>query len=170
MNAGAYGGEIKDILEEVLVLTTDGDLIVRKANELELAYRSSVIQKNGDIVLKAKFSLRKKNREDIQNVVNELTRKREDSQPLEFPSAGSIFKRPTGYFAGKLIQDAGLRGYRIGGAQVSLKHAGFIINAGNASSSDILNLIKHIQTEVKNQFGVELETEVKLIGKFNHCI
>jgi UDP-N-acetylmuramate dehydrogenase len=170
MNAGAYGGEIKDILEEVLVLTTNGDLKVRKVHELELAYRSSVMQKNGDIILKAKFQLCKGNKEDIQDVMNELTRKREESQPLELPSAGSIFKRPTGYFAGKLIQDAGLRGYQIGGAQVSLKHAGFIINAGNASSSDILNLIKHIQTEVKNQFGVELETEVKLIGEFNHGV
>jgi UDP-N-acetylmuramate dehydrogenase len=168
MNAGAYGGEMKDILEEVLVLTVDGDLVVKKVNELELAYRSSVIQKNGGIILKAKFNLRKGNKEDIQGVMNELTRKREASQPLEFPSAGSIFKRPVGYFAGKLIQDAGLRGYQIGGAQVSLKHAGFIINAGNASSSDVLNLIKHIQTEVKNQFGVDLETEVKLVGEFNH--
>ncbi len=170
MNAGAYGGEIKDILEEVLVLTANGDLTVKKVNELELAYRSSVMQKNGDIILKAKFNLRKGNKEDIQNVMNEFTHKREESQPLEFSSAGSIFKRPTGHFAGKLIQDAGLRGYQIGGAQVSLKHAGFIINTGNASSSDILSLINHIQAEVKNLFGVELETEVKLIGEFNHGI
>lgn len=166
MNAGAYGGEIKDILEEVLVLTIEGDLTVKKASELDLGYRSSVIQKNGDIILKAKFNLSKGNKEDIQNEMNEFTRKREESQPLEFPSAGSIFKRPTGYFTGKLIQDANLKGYQIGGAQVSLKHSGFIINTGNATSSDIVSLIKHIQAEVKKLFDVALETEVKLIGDF----
>ncbi|EEG77937.1 UDP-N-acetylmuramate dehydrogenase [Dethiobacter alkaliphilus] len=168
MNAGAYGGEVKDVLEEVLVLTTDGHLVVKSVDELGLGYRTSVMQRNGDIVLKAKFKLQKGNQEVIQNEINELKRKREESQPLELPSAGSTFKRPTGYFAGKLIQDAGLKGYRIGGAQVSLKHAGFVVNSGNASSSDIYNLIRHIQAEVKKQFGVTLETEVKLIGEFNH--
>lgn len=166
MNAGAYGGEIKDILEEVLVLTVKGGLTVRKAEELKLGYRTSAIQKNGDILLKAKFNLRKGDKEEIQNKMNELKRKREETQPLEFPSAGSTFKRPEGYFAGKLIEEANLKGYQIGGAQVSLKHAGFIINTGNASSSDIVNLIKHVQAEVKKHFGVELETEVKFIGEF----
>ena len=165
MNAGAYGGEIKDILEEVLVLTAKGDLTVRKAEDLKLGYRSSVIQDNGDLVLKAKFKLRNGNKEEIKNTMKELMRKREESQPLELPSAGSIFKRPAGHFTGKLIQDAGLRGYQLGGAQVSLKHAGFIVNAGNASSSDILRLIQHIQAEVKRLFDVELETEVRFIGE-----
>ncbi|MCR3922429.1 MAG: UDP-N-acetylenolpyruvoylglucosamine reductase, partial [Firmicutes bacterium] len=138
----------------------------RKADELELGYRTSVMQRNGDIIIKAKFTLRKGNEEAIQNTMDELMRKREESQPLEFPSAGSIFKRPVGHYTGKLIQDANLKGYQIGGAQVSLKHAGFIVNTGNATSSDILNLIKHIQTEVKHRFGAELETEVRLIGDF----
>ncbi|NLZ93704.1 MAG: UDP-N-acetylmuramate dehydrogenase [Firmicutes bacterium] len=166
MNAGAYDGEIKNILEEVLVLTVNGDLLIRKAKELELGYRTSVMQRNGEIILKAKFKLQKGNKDDISQKMKELTQRREKSQPLEFPSAGSIFKRPEGYYTGKLIEDANLKGYKIGGAQVSPKHAGFIINTGNATSSDILNLIKHIQTEVRNRFGVELETEVRTVGEF----
>ncbi len=166
MNAGAYGGEIKNILEEVLVLTLEGELVIKKINELELGYRTSIMQTNGDIILKAKFLLKKGNKEEIQKEMDELSRKREETQPLEYPSAGSAFKRPVGHFTGKLIQETNLRGYQIGGAQVSMKHAGFIINAGNATTSDILKLIKHIQSEVKNHFDVDLETEVRFIGEF----
>jgi len=166
MNAGAYGGEIKNILEEVLVLTLEGELVIKKINELELGYRTSIMQTNGDIILKAKFLLKKGNKEEIQKEMDELSRKREETQPLEYPSAGSTFKRPVGHFTGKLIQKTNLRGYQIGGAQVSMKHAGFIINAGNATTSDILKLIKHIQSEVKNHFDVDLETEVRFIGEF----
>ena len=166
MNAGAYDGEIKNVLEEVLVLTVDGDLLIRKAEELQLGYRTSLVQKNGDIILKAKFKLQKGNKDEIAHKMKELTQRRERSQPLELPSAGSIFKRPAGYYTGKLIEDANLKAYQIGGAQVSPKHAGFIVNTGNATSSDILNLIKHIQGEVKKRFGVELETEVRIVGEF----
>jgi len=165
MNAGAYGGEIKDVLEEVQVITAQGELLVRKIDDLELGYRTSVIQTNGDIVIKARFCLKKGDKIDIKNTMDELTCKREKSQPLEYPSAGSVFKRPEGYFTGKLIQDAGLQGYQIGGAQVSTKHAGFIVNANNATTSDILNLIKHIQHEVKRLYHVELKTEVKVVGE-----
>lgn len=165
MNAGAYGGEIKDVLEEVQVITAEGKRLVRKADELELAYRSSLIQKNGDMVLKAKFRLKSGDQMEIKKTMDELTRNRADKQPLDYPSAGSIFKRPEGHFTGKLIQDANLQGYSIGGAQVSMKHAGFIINTGQAATEDVLNLISHIQQVVKQRFQVELETEVKVIGE-----
>lgn len=165
MNAGAYGGEMKAVLEDVLVLTKDGKLQVRKLDELNLGYRTSTIQTNGDIVLKARLCLKKGDKAEIDQVMAELTKKREQSQPLEFPSAGSVFKRPEGYFTGKLIQDANLRGYQIGGAQVSTKHTGFIVNAGNATTADVMNLIKHIQNEVKRLFHVELETEIRVLGE-----
>lgn len=167
MNAGAYGGEIKDILEEILILTKDGELKTRKTEELELGYRSSIMQNNGDIIVRARFHLNKGDKEEIKNKMAELNSKRELTQPLEYPSAGSIFKRPEGHFTGKLIQDAGLKGFQIGGAQVSEKHAGFIINSGNAATDDIINLIKHIQREIKSQFGVDLETEVRFVGDFD---
>ncbi len=166
MNAGAYGAEIKDVLTEVLVLTPDGQFRVRQSAELALGYRSSIMQKNGDIILSATFKLRQADKNDIKNTMAELQRKREQSQPLEYPSAGSVFKRPAGYFTGKLIEESNLKGYRIGGAQVSLKHAGFIVNTGDASTSDIRELIAHIQREVKSRFGVDLETEVRFIGEF----
>ena len=166
MNAGAYDGEIKDVLEEVLVLTVSGELTVRKKEELALGYRTSLMQKNGDIILQAKFKLQKGDQAAIDLRMRELKQRREKSQPLDLPSAGSVFKRPPGYYTGKLIQDAGLKGCQIGGAQVSPKHAGFIVNTGKATSSDIVNLIRHIQAEVKKLFGVELETEVRIIGEF----
>ena len=166
MNAGAYGGEIKDVLEEVLVLTRDGKLKVRGVRELNLGYRTSIMQKNGDLIVKAKFRFQKGEQEAIQKKMDDLTRRREENQPLDFPSAGSIFKRPAGHYTGQLIQEANLKGYKIGGAQVSLKHAGFIINTGNATSSEIVKLIRHIQAEVKKRFNVQLETEVKMIGEF----
>lgn len=172
MNAGAYGGEIRDILEEILVLTKDGEFIIRKTGELELGYRRSVMQTNGDLILKAKFRLVKgeqgsDHKEEIQTRMDDLNSRRKQAQPLEYPSAGSIFKRPEGCFTGKLIQDAGLKGLRIGGAQVSEKHAGFIVNRGGASTTDIINLIKHIQGEVKSRFGIDLETEVRFVGDFS---
>lgn len=166
MNAGAYDGEIKDVLEDVLVLTVSGELTVRKKEELALGYRTSLMQKNGDIILQAKFKLQKGDQAAIDLRMRELKQRREKSQPLDLPSAGSVFKRPPGYYTGKLIQDAGLKGCQIGGAQVSPKHAGFIVNTGKATSSDIVNLIRHIQAEVKKLFGVELETEVRIIGEF----
>jgi UDP-N-acetylmuramate dehydrogenase len=166
MNAGAYGGEIRDVLQEILVLTAGGKLLIRKIDELELGYRTSIMQANGDIVLKATFRLTKGDKDQIKNTMAELNGKREQSQPLEFPSAGSIFKRPAGYFTGKLIEACNLKGYQIGGAQVSTKHAGFIVNTGNATTSDIIELINHIQREVKSRFAVDLETEVRFIGEF----
>lgn len=166
MNAGAFGGEIKDILEEVFVLSQGGEFVIRKKEQLELGYRSSIMQKNGDLIISAKFQLVQGDPEEIKNKMDELKSRRETTQPLEYHSAGSIFKRPEGHFTGKLIQDAGLKGFQIGGAQVSEKHAGFIINAGGATTSDIINLIKHIQQEVKARFGVDLETEVRFVGEF----
>lgn len=166
MNAGAYGGEIKDNLVEALVLTCDGKITVRKVNELELGYRTSIIQTNGDVVLKAKFKLQKGDEEEIKKAMDDFTNRRKETQPLELPSAGSIFKRPSGHFVGKLIQDANLKGYQVGGAQVSTKHAGFIVNVDKASTSDILNLIGHIQSEINRLYQVELKTEVKAIGEF----
>ena len=166
MNAGAYDGERKDVLEEVLDLTVSGELTVRKKEELALGYRTSLMQKNGDIILQAKFKLQKGDQAAIDLRMRELKQRREKSQPLDLPSAGSVFKRPPGYYTGKLIQDANLKGCQIGGAQVSPKHAGFIVNTGKATSSDIVNLIRHIQAEVKKLFGVELETEVRIIGEF----
>ncbi len=165
MNAGAYGGEIKDVLQEVLVLNSDGEILIRKINELELGYRTSIMQTNGDIILRATFNLTKGDRDEIKKTMDEFNRKREQTQPLEFPSAGSIFKRPAGHFTGKLIEESNLKGYQIGGAQVSMKHAGFIVNTGNATTNDIIKLIKHIQHEVKSRFDVDLETEVRFIGE-----
>lgn len=165
MNAGAYGGEIKDILAEAQVANLEGQLLVRTLNELEMGYRTSNIQKNGHIVVGAKFRLQKGHEKEIKNMMDELTRKRSLSQPLEYPSAGSVFKRPEGYFTGKLIQEAGLQGYQIGGAQVSTKHTGFIVNVNQATTGDVLNLIKHIQNEVKRMHQVELKTEVRVIGE-----
>ncbi len=166
MNAGAYGGEIKDVIIDAKVLTTEGDILVIKADELELAYRSSVITKKGYIVLGARFSFEKKEKEEIKARMDELAFARKSKQPLEFPSAGSTFKRPEGYFAGKLIMDAGLRGFQVGGARVSDKHCGFIINAENATAADIYSLILQVQEKVQQQFGVHLQPEVKMLGEF----
>lgn len=167
MNAGAYGGEVAEVLESVLVLTKEGTLKTLRNEELELGYRTSVIQKEGYVVLEATFSLTKGNYQEMKEKMDELTFLRESKQPLEYPSCGSVFKRPPGHFAGKLIQDSGLQGATIGGAQVSLKHAGFIVNIGSATSNDYLTLIKHVQHTVKEKFDVELETEVRVIGE-NH--
>ena len=165
MNAGAYDGEISNVVYSVDVIDNDGNVVTMLKDDLEFAYRSSAVMKNGYIVLSAKFKLEKGKVKTIKELVDDLTNKRESKQPLEYPSAGSTFKRPTGYFAGKLIQDAGLKGYSIGGAAVSEKHSGFVINKGNATAKDITDLIKHIQDEVKKQFGVDLHPEVRIIGE-----
>lgn len=166
MNAGAYGGEIKDVLKYAAVLTPEGEVVKMTAEQLELSYRHSNIPEKGYIVLAVMLQLAKGDLEAIAEKMQELKEQRVTKQPLEFPSAGSTFKRPEGHFAGKLIQDAGLRGYRVGGAQVSEKHCGFVINCGDATSADIAALIRDVQAKVKDAFGVQLETEVKFIGNF----
>lgn len=166
MNAGAYGGEMKNVLKEVTVLTKEGEVLVIPAKALELGYRTSVIPKNGWIVLGAVLQLKKGDQEQILARMEELKEQRITKQPLDLPSAGSTFKRPEGYFAGKLIMDAGLRGFTVGGAQVSEKHCGFVVNRGNATAADVWKLICEVKRRVKEMTGVELEPEVKLLGDF----
>ncbi len=166
MNAGAYGGEMKDILETVTVLTAEGEIVALQNEELELGYRTSVVAKKGYVVLEAVFKLQKGNAEEIKAYMDELRFKRTSKQPLEYPSAGSTFKRPEGYFAGKLIEDAGLRGFSVGGAQVSEKHCGFVINRGEATATDIWELMNQVREIVLEKFGVVLEPEVKRLGDF----
>ncbi len=166
MNAGAYGGEMKNVLKEVTVLTKEGEVLVIPAKALELGYRTSVIPKNGWIVLGAVLQLKKGDQEHILARMEELKEQRITKQPLDLPSAGSTFKRPEGYFAGKLIMDAGLRGFTVGGAQVSEKHCGFVVNRGNATAADVWELICEVKRRVKEMTGVELEPEVKLLGDF----
>lgn len=165
MNAGAYGGEIKDVLESAIVATKTGELLNLNAGELDLDYRTSNIPENGYIVLEATFALKKGDPAEIKAIMDDLTEKRESKQPLEYPSCGSVFKRPPGYFAGKLIQDSGLQGKSIGGAEVSTKHAGFIVNKDNASADEYIALIEYVQKTVKEKFGVQLEREVRIIGE-----
>ena len=166
MNAGAYGSEMKNVLKNVTVLTAEGDVKKILSEELELGYRTSCIPKNGWLVLEAEYVLEKGEPDAIKAVMDDLAARRRDKQPLEYPSAGSTFKRPEGYFAGKLIEDAGLKGFSVGGACVSEKHAGFVINKGGASASDIYSLCKKVERKVMETFGVSLEMEVKLLGKF----
>ena len=166
MNAGAYGGEIKDVLIDATVLTAEGELKTVTRDELDLSYRHSIVPEKGYIVLSARFRLTPKPKDEIKSYMAELRAKRVEKQPLEYPSAGSTFKRPEGYFAGKLIMDAGLRGYSVGDAQVSGKHCGFVVNKGEATAADVLTLIKDVQETVLKQFGVKLEPEVKMIGEF----
>ena len=163
MNAGAYGGEMKDVLKWVKVLDNNGEMKTLKAEELELGYRTSIIVKEKMIVLEACIELHEGNRDEIEMHMKELIAKRKEKQPLEYPSAGSTFKRPEGYFAGKLIQDAGLKGYRVGGAMVSEKHSGFVINYDNATATDIINLMKDVRKKVYEEFQVTLEPEVKIL-------
>ena len=165
MNAGAYGGEIKDIIYQATVLTHTGEKLVLSKEELELDYRKSIITKKGYYVLSAEFDLEPGNQLLIDSKVADLTHLRESKQPLEYPSAGSVFKRPPGHFAGKLIQDCKLQGKGFGGAEVSTKHAGFIINKNNATATDYIRTIEMVRTKVKEQFGVELELEVKIVGE-----
>ncbi|QKY71153.1 UDP-N-acetylmuramate dehydrogenase [Lentibacillus sp. CBA3610] len=165
MNAGAYGGEIKDVLESTILVDRNGDLLTLYPEDLELEYRSSNIPEKEYIVLEATFSMKAGGYEEIKAIMDDLTFKRESKQPLEYPSCGSVFKRPPGYFAGKLIQDSELQGKQIGGAQVSLKHAGFIVNLDGASATEYINLIHYVQDTVMDKFGVTLEREVKIIGE-----
>ena len=164
MNAGAYGGEIKDCIVSAKVLTKEGERVVLKKEDLQLSYRNSVILQKGYLVLEATFSFAKGNPAEIQEEIKELNKRRREKQPLEYPSAGSTFKRPEGYFAGKLIEDAGLRGYRVGDAQVSEKHCGFVVNRGEATAKDVAQLISDVQNRVMDEFGVKLEPEVRMIG------
>lgn len=167
MNAGAYGGEMKNIIRSVTVLTKQGERRKLLLEELDLSYRHSCILENGHIVLEVELLLQEGDREQIRERMEELKAKRIQKQPLEYPSAGSTFKRPEGYFAGKLIMDAGLRGFQMGGAAVSEKHCGFVINREAATAADIYQLIQKIQDEVQRQFGVLLEPEVKMVGDFS---
>lgn len=166
MNAGAYGGEMKDVLVEVTVMDADGNIFTIPAEKLELGYRTSIIKKAGYIVLEAKIRLEEGNQEAIRERMKELTIQRTTKQPLEFPSAGSTFKRPEGYFAGKLVMDSGLRGYQVGGARVSEKHCGFVINAGGATAKDVRTLMENVRDIVYKKYGVALEPEVKFLGEF----
>ncbi len=188
MNAGAYGGEMKDILREVKVLNREGSTLVFTADapdsrgqgageaepkleyhdiaELELSYRHSIIPERQYLVTEAVLQLQPAPAEQIREQMNQLRQKRVEKQPLEYPSAGSTFKRPEGYFAGKLIEDAGLKGYRVGGAQVSVKHSGFVINTGNATAADVRRLIADVQARILEQFGVRMEPEVRFTGEF----
>lgn len=165
MNAGAYGGEIKDVIVAAEVLAKDGRIITLTKDELKLGYRTSIIASEGYVVLGAWFKLRRGDREQIKQRMKELAGLRKDKQPLEYPSAGSTFKRPEGYYAGKLISDAGLKGYRIGGAMVSDKHAGFVINVKDATAADFIALTDAVRDKVYDMYGVRLELEVKVIGQ-----
>ena len=166
MNAGAYGGEMKDVLKSVTVLDKDGNVKKLAKDELELGYRTSVIAKKGYIVLDAVMELKEGKAEEIKALMDDLKERRITKQPLEYPSAGSTFKRPEGYFAGKLIQDADLRGFQVGGAQVSEKHCGFVINKDGATASDVMELMRQVSDKVYDKFGVRLEPEVKRLGEF----
>lgn len=166
MNAGAYGGEICQIIREAEVLTPEGEVRTISRDDLELSYRHSCIPEKHYIVLNATFELSKESPEDIFAKMDELKQKRVEKQPLNYPSAGSTFKRPEGYFAGKLIMDAGLRGYQVGGAQVSEKHCGFVINRDNATAADIVDLMRDVSRIVEEKYHVTLEPEVKKLGEF----
>ena len=166
MNAGAYGGELKDVLKSVTYLTCRGEIITLPKEELALGYRTSRFQTDGGVVLSAVLELKKGDKEEIRAKMQDLNSRRKDKQPLEYPSAGSTFRRPEGYFAGQLIEEAGLKGFSAGGAQVSEKHAGFIINKQNATASDIYALIHAVQDKVKETSGVTLQPEVKIWGDF----
>lgn len=165
MNAGAYDGEISFVIKEAEVIDINGNTIVLSKDQLELGYRKSKVMECGYIVLGATFALKSGNYDNIKARIEDLTHKREEKQPLEFPSAGSTFKRPEGYYTGKLIQDAGLKGFTIGKAGVSEKHSGFVINRGGATAKEVLDVIEYVRAEIKRQFGVELHPEVRIIGE-----
>lgn len=164
MNAGAYGGETAQVLDHALAADQSGHLLKLDRNALDMGYRSSAISENGYIALEGAFALAPGNYEEVKKEMDHLTHLRESKQPLEYPSCGSVFKRPPGHFAGKLIQDSGLQGTRIGGVEVSTKHAGFMVNIAHGSATDYINLIHLVQKTVKEKFGVSLDTEVRIIG------
>lgn len=164
MNAGAYGGQLSDVLIDARVLL-DGKVCTLTRNEMEMGYRTTFPLRNGGVVLSARFQLKRDDGEAILARMKDLNARRRDKQPLNYPSAGSVFKRPEGYFAGALIEQAGLKGAKVGGAQVSEKHAGFIVNAENATAQDVLALIDQVRKEVRERFGVDLETEVRILGE-----
>jgi len=165
MNAGAYGGELSQVVTKVRAMNTDGEVVTLEKEELLLGYRTSVFKKEPYVILEVFMELRKGDKQEILGKMDEYTKARIEKQPLEYPSAGSTFKRPEGYFAGKLIMDAGLRGYQVGGAKVIEKNCGFVINKGNATATDIRILMKDVAKKVKEQFGVDLEAEVILLGE-----
>lgn len=167
MNAGAYGGELKDIIREVTYMDENGEIRTARNAELDFGYRHSMFETRKCVILSCVMELKKGNAEEIRALMADYTKRRNDKQPISMPSAGSTFKRPEGYFAGKLIQDSGLMGYSVGGAQVSEKHAGFVVNKGGATAEDVLNLIEYVQKTVMDKFGVHLEPEVRLIGDRN---
>lgn len=166
MNAGAYGGEMKQVIEKVSLMDMSGNVIEKSCEEMKFSYRHSILKEEKYIVLGATIRLTKGNKEEIKATMDDLASKRREKQPLNYPSAGSTFKRPEGYFAAKLIDDAGFRGFQCGGAQVSEKHCGFVINKENATADDIVKLMSEVQEKVYGQFGVELEPEVILLGDF----
>ena len=166
MNAGAYGGELAQVVTEARAVTPKGDIVVIPAQEMELGHRKSRFMRTGEIITSCSFRLNPGSREDIRALMNDLNARRREKQPLEYPSAGSTFKRPQGYFASKLIDDAGLKGFSRGGAQVSEKHAGFVINRGGAAAEDIWLLCRDIRRIVFEQSGVDLELEIQLLGEF----
>lgn len=166
MNAGAYDGEMKQVVETVKLITPEGEIITKDSEEMEFSYRHSILKEKPYLVLSVTIKLRKGEKEQIKARMEELAQKRREKQPLEYPSAGSTFKRPEGYFAAKLIQDAGLRGLMVGGAQVSEKHCGFVINKDQATAKDIYELMKRVQEQVKEKYGVMLEPEVICLGDF----
>ena len=166
MNAGDYGGELKDVLVNVTVMDREGNILKKTPEELCMGYRTSSVLSEEYVVLEAEINLEKGDRRLIRARMDDLAARRREKQPLEYPSAGSTFKRPEGYFAGKLIDDAGLRGFRVGGAQVAEKHCGFVINREQATAADVMELCRRVSGAVKEQFGVELEMEVKTIGNF----
>ncbi|BCU51681.1 UDP-N-acetylenolpyruvoylglucosamine reductase [Staphylococcus auricularis] len=165
MNAGAYGGEVKYCIDYALCVDEKGTLHQLTTNELELDYRNSIVQQKHLVVVEAAFTLTPGDQKEIQAVMDDLTERRESKQPLEYPSCGSVFQRPPGHFAGKLIQDSGLQGHRIGGVEVSTKHAGFMVNVDGGTATDYENLIHHVQQVVKEKFNVDLNTEVRIIGE-----
>lgn len=164
MNAGAYGGEMKQVVRQIKVMKPDGSCCILKAEELAMGYRTSIVKEMGYIVLEVVLELCRRPSEEIQDRMEELKAARKEKQPLEFPSAGSTFKRPEGYFAGKLVMDAGLRGFRIGDAQVAEKHCGFVVNRGDATAADVMKLVEAVQEKVKKEFGVQLELEIRTLG------
>ncbi|WP_035618599.1 UDP-N-acetylmuramate dehydrogenase [Lacticigenium naphthae] len=165
MNAGAYGGEVQSVIKTIEVITREGEVKQLKNKDLDFDYRHSILQESNDIVLEVTFELEEGNENEMKEKMDELTELRTAKQPLEYPSCGSVFKRPTGYFTGKLIQEAGLQGFTWGGAQVSTKHAGFIVNVNAATATDYVNLIAHIKKVIWENNQVQLETEVKIIGE-----